>query len=85
MSLNLNLITKTNSKMKEIKKMDFKNFEALSESGHGNMIGGFSAIIIATSTSSFYATNSECHVVNNCNGGNCTAGCGASGGIGTGG
>jgi hypothetical protein len=71
--------------MKENKKVDFKNFEVLSESRNGNMIGGFSPIIIVASTSSFYATNSECHVVNNCNGGNCASGCGGSAGGGIGG
>lgn len=70
--------------MKEIKKVGFKNFEALSETSNGNMIGGFSAIIITSTSTNFFATNKECHVVNNCNGGNCTAGCGASGGSGGG-
>lgn len=61
--------------MKEKKKMDFKNFEVLSET-NGTMIGGFSGIINFNASTSYSPTNKDCHVTNNCNGGNCIAGCG---------
>jgi hypothetical protein len=71
--------------METKKKFDFKNFEVMSESGNGKLLHGFTAAKSGiTSVYGAFATNT-CPVTNNCNNGNCAAGCGgtpAGGGIG---
>ena len=66
--------------MTQGKKVNFKNFEVLTETNNGTMIGGFSVIVLTSSSASLAGTNKDCHVTNNCNGGNCVKGCGATGG-----
>jgi hypothetical protein len=86
MSLILTLKTKIIIPMNEIKKRNFRNFEALTETTDGFMIGGFTAIILPSYGGAAYgATNTGCTVTNNCNGGNCAKNCGVSGGGGFGG
>jgi hypothetical protein len=63
--------------------MDLTKFEVLSETGNGNLIGGFSDALAANNPSmSLLAAESnvlaDCSTTtNNCQGGNCVKGCGA--------
>ena len=59
--------------MKNEKKMTLSNFEKLTESPEGTLVGGFSA-----SVTSKFTANTKASATNNCNGGNCAAGCGHS-------
>ena len=52
-------------------KFDLANFESLSEDSSNQLVGGFSASVSLTLDSASFETN-------NCNGGNCVDGCGAT-------
>lgn len=64
--------------MKEKQKNNFKNFEVLSETNNGTLVGGFSSIggSLPLTSNLLEVKNKGCHVSNNCNGGNCARGCG---------
>ena len=64
--------------MEKNKKISFKNFEALTETGNGVLIGGFSMVTLGSSSSltGSDVKNVRCVVGNNCQGGNCVKGCG---------
>ena len=63
---------------KEVNKMNLKDIELLSENSNGVLVGGFSIVTGSTGPPKAYsiAKNVGCAVTNNCNGGNCTTGCG---------
>ncbi len=62
--------------MKQKKEFDLGNFEVMTETSNGNLIGGFSAATGGSNGSALAARNTNCPITNNCNGGNCTKGCG---------
>lgn len=59
--------------MKTEKKMSLSNFEKLTETPEGTLVGGFS--VSASSVTAFNASV-KAAATNNCAGGNCAAGCG---------
>lgn len=61
--------------MSKKEKMDLTKFEGLNQNKEGLLVGGFSVTFNAGSSASL-GTNDRCQTVNNCNGGNCTKGCG---------
>lgn len=58
-------------------KMDLTKFEGLNQNKEGLLVGGFSVTFNAPSNS-VSMLNDRCQTTNNCNGGNCVKGCGAT-------
>ena len=56
-------------------KISLLQFEVLQESENGTLQSGFSVAIINHHGGLVGATNKECTITNNCNGGNCVKGC----------
>jgi hypothetical protein len=63
---------------KQSKKINLSNFEIMSDDGNGTLVGGFSKAKETMIIHNVAGTNRECHITNNCNGGNCVAGCGGA-------
>lgn len=59
--------------MEKGKKNNLSNFEKLTETPEGQLVGGFSA----TASNKLGANGKMAAATNNCHGGNCAAGCGS--------
>ena len=66
-------------KKNEVKK--FTQFELLSENSNGLLVSGFSKVMTSSIIGGVVGTNDHCTVTNNCNGGNCKAGCSYTGNL----
>ena len=66
--------------MDKTSKSYLLKFEVLSESKSGNLVNGFSAAIGMSDASAMGGMMPNLGCTNNCNGGNCVAGCGGGGG-----
>ena len=60
--------------MEKNQRIDLTKIEMLVETDHALLVGGFSMSIQHSGTSYVEPTNTGC-TSNNCNGGNCVAGC----------
>lgn len=65
--------------MDKTNKTYLLKFEVLSESKTGNLVNGFSAAISVNETAATGGLMPNIGCTNNCNGGNCVAGCGGGG------